>query len=154
MFMHHLLCTSKCLEETKYDMHRWLVILDRFCVKVMQGKFDINRKYLMLSCLGVPISHAVWYTWYLHIQVLNNLLNFKKWMSFWSNLKSVKQYIIPMVATLRLHYNSVLYNADSIITRSPHGSQIFSQYNMCENISRRSRYTQCKLWKSYSLCIS
>jgi len=56
--------------------------------------------------------------------------------------------------TLRLHYNAVLYNTDSIITRSPHGSQIFFQYTMCENVSRWSRYTHCKLWKSYSLCIS
>ena len=59
-----------------------------------------------------------------------------------------------LLNTLRLHYNGVLYNADSIITWSPHGSQIFFQYTMCENVSRRSRYTQCKLWKSYSLCIS
>ena len=38
--------------------------------------------------------------------------------------------------------------------------QIFFFYNMCENVSRRSitlnipLYTQCKLWKSCSLCIS
>ena len=37
--------------------------------------------------------------------------------------------------TLQLHYNAVLYNAvlynvDSIITRSPRGSQIFFQYNV------------------------
>ena len=32
-------------------------------------------------------------------------------------------------ATQRLHYNAVLYNADSIIMRSPHGSQIFSRVN-------------------------
>jgi len=35
---------------------------------------------------------------------------------------------------------------------------ILTQHNrdniMCENVSRRSRYTQCKLWKLYSLCIS
>ena len=37
---------------------------------------------------------------------------------------------------------------------SPRGSQIFSQYNLCENVSRRSWYTQSKLWKSYSLCMS
>ena len=48
--------------------------------------------------------------------------------------------------TLRLHYNAFLYNADSIITRSPRGSQIFIQYTMCEHVSRQSRYTQCKLW--------
>ena len=59
-----------------------------------------------------------------------------------------------LLNTLRLHYNAVLHNADSIITWSPRGSQIFFQYTMCENVSRRSRYTQCKLWKSYSLCIS
>ena len=52
---------------------------------------------------------------------------------------------IPDVNTLRLHYNAVLYNADSIRTRSLRGSQIFFQYTMCENASRRSWYTQCKL---------
>ena len=56
--------------------------------------------------------------------------------------------------TLRLHYSAVLYNADTILTWSPRCSQIFLQYTVCENISRRSRYTQCKLWKSFSLCIS
>jgi len=32
--------------------------------------------------------------------------------------------------TLRLHYNAVLYNSDTIITRSPRCSQIFFQYTM------------------------
>ena len=49
--------------------------------------------------------------------------------------------------TFRIH-------CDSIITRTLRGFQIFSQYNVCENVSRWLRYTQCKLWKSYSLCIS
>jgi len=40
------------------------------------------------------------------------------------------------------------------IMRSTRGFQIFFQCTMCENGTRRSRYTQCKLWKSYSLCIS
>ena len=57
-------------------------------------------------------------------------------------------------STLRLYYNAVLYNADTITTRSPRGSHIFFQYTMCENVSRRSQYTQCKLWNSYYLCIS
>jgi len=51
-----------------------------------------------------------------------------------------------LYCTLRLHYNAVLYNADSIITRSPRGSQIFFQYTVCENVSRGLRYTQCKLY--------
>ena len=50
-----------------------------------------------------------------------------------------------------VHFNSIITR--SYITRSPGCSQIFFQY-MCENVSRRSWYTQCKLWKSYSLCIS
>ena len=37
--------------------------------------------------------------------------------------------------TLRLHYNAVLYNADSIITRSPRGSQIFFQYKCQQTIA-------------------
>ena len=41
------------------------------------------------------------------------------------------------LSTLRLHYNAVY---------------IYFQY-ICENV-RRSQYTQCKLWNSYSLCIS
>ena len=51
-----------------------------------------------------------------------------------------KKKILRKLITLRLHYN-----ADSIITWSKGGSQIFVQYTMCENISRRSWYTQCKL---------
>ena len=47
-----------------------------------------------------------------------------------------------------------LYTATPYITRTSLGSQIFFQYNVCENVSRWSPYTQCKLWKSYSLCIS
>jgi len=41
-----------------------------------------------------------------------------------------------------------------LITRSPHGSQIYFQCNMCENVSTQLRYTQCKLWKSYSLYLT
>ena len=43
-------------------------------------------------------------------------------------------------STMRHHYN-----ADTIIMRSPCGSQILFQYTVWENISRWSRYTQCKL---------
>ena len=50
--------------------------------------------------------------------------------------KTSQKYDFPN--TLRLHYNAVLY------TRSPRGFQIFFKY-MCENVSRRSQYTQCKL---------
>jgi len=49
-----------------------------------------------------------------------------------------------MHTTLLFHYN-----ADSIITLSPR-----FQYFVSENVSRRLRFTQCKLWNSYSLCIS
>ena len=41
--------------------------------------------------------------------------------------------------------SAISVHCDSIITRSPHGSHIFLQYNMCENVSKRSRYTQYKL---------
>ena len=40
--------------------------------------------------------------------------------------------------TLRLHYNTVLYKADSIITRCPRGSQIFFQYK-CVKMSADNR---------------
>ena len=33
-----------------------------------------------------------------------------------------------------------LLNADSIIMRSPHDSQIFFQYNMCENVKIRTPF--------------
>ena len=49
-------------------------------------------------------------------------------------IKDEKKMFQLKVNTLRLHYNAVLYNADSIITRSPHGSQIFFQYK-CVKIS-------------------
>ena len=52
---------------------------------------------------------------------------------------------VVKVDTLRLHYKAVLYNADSIIKWYQRGSQIFYLYNVCENVSRPSRYTQCKL---------
>ena len=65
--------------------------------------------------------------------------------------KTVAQKYTFIVSTLRLHYKAVLYNPNSIIKQSPRGSQIFFQYTVCENVSRRSRYTQCKLWKLYSL---
>ena len=38
--------------------------------------------------------------------------------------------LLIFCSTLQLHYNAVLYKADSIITRSPRGSQIFFQYNV------------------------
>ena len=56
--------------------------------------------------------------------------------------------------------NAVLFDANPIITWSPLGPKVFFQYNMCENVSRRSitlnipLYKQSKLWKSCSLCIS
>jgi len=59
-----------------------------------------------------------------------------------------------MCVVIQKYVQGYLSPADIIITWSPHGSQIFFHYNMCENVSRRSRYTQCKLWNSYSLCIS
>ena len=34
--------------------------------------------------------------------------------------------------------NAALFDANPILTRSPRGPQIFFQYNMCENVSRRS----------------
>jgi len=53
-----------------------------------------------------------------------------------SNHKKSKTLMYNGISvTLRLHYNAGLYNADTV----------------CENISRWSRYSQCKLWKSYSL---
>ena len=42
------------------------------------------------------------------------------------------------ICTLRLQYNAVQYNADSIITRSPRGSQIFFQYK-CVKLSADDR---------------
>jgi len=56
-------------------------------------------------------------------------------------------FIVIMIfcGTLRLHYNVVLYTADSIIMRSLCGSQLFSQFNVFENVSRQSQYTQCKM---------
>ena len=50
--------------------------------------------------------------------------------------------------TLQLHNNTVLYNAHSVITRSHIWLPIFFKYIMYKNVSRQSRYTQCKLWKS------
>ena len=45
-----------------------------------------------------------------------------------------------MHTTLRLHYNAVHYNADSIIMRSPRGSQIFVQYTLlCVKMSADDR---------------
>jgi len=55
---------------------------------------------------------------------------------------------------LWFHYNTILYNTISIETRLPLGSQIFVQYNMWQNVSKRSRYKQCKLWNSYSCVFS
>ena len=55
--------------------------------------------------------------------------------------------------TLRLHYNRVLYPADSIITRSPRGSQLFFQYTMCENVSRLSRYTYNASCENRTPCV-
>ena len=82
---------------------------------------------------------------------LGGITQTDKWFRLYFVPRKLTETVTPY--TLRLHYNAVLYNADSIITRSPRGSQIFSQYNMCENVSRRSRFTQCKLCNSYSLCI-
>jgi len=76
------------------------------------------------------------------------------WCCHWKRLmdrSDLKADIL--VGTLQLHYNAVLYNAVLYITRSPRRSQLFFQYTMCENVSRWSQYTQCKLWKSYYLCI-
>ena len=44
--------------------------------------------------------------------------------------QSGTEYNFSFISTLQLHYNVVLYNTDSIITRSPLGSQIFFQYNV------------------------
>ena len=60
------------------------------------------------------------------------------------------QYYIKEVLELFI----LLVHCDSIITRSLRGSQMFFQNTRCESVSRRSRYTQCKLGKSYSLCFS
>ena len=54
--------------------------------------------------------------------------------------------------TFQVHCNSIITR--SYITRSLLGSQIFFQYTVCENVSGRQRYTQCKLRKSYYMCIS
>ena len=50
----------------------------------------------------------------------------------------LQKYIIRYVLLVKLypHYNTVLYYANSIITRSSHGSQISFQYDMCETVSR------------------
>ena len=58
-----------------------------------------------------------------------------------SLMESLKFLIIvyrSVAYTLRLHYNAVLYNADSIITWSPRGSKYFSSI-LCVKMSANDR---------------
>ena len=139
----------------------WYFVKNNLCIFLHKFLWKKQHTHILLAldmCWGTVDSFVflrlkfdgfAWKQFSCHI----NYFFFLSFILYYTLRFNYKQFSCHINYFFLCHLFNILH-CDSIITRSPHGSQIFFQYTVCENISRRSRYTQCKLWKSYSLCIS
>ena len=85
--------------------------------KILGKKYrkKVDSKKKMFSSSSVTLTILLWNNWIFLIIVYRSV-----------------------AYTMRLHYNAVLYNADSIITWSPRGSKYFSSI-LCVKMSANDR---------------